>query len=141
MQCVLRGQCSAYSEVSAMRTQRSVQCVLRGSVRAGGEGTQTAQKRVRCRRRHRRWHGRAPLPYAVRVTCVSLGVGVACMVAARADVLQLSTSSVLASVGCAGLAGSSAGFAVAASLVSRVPPATGEGPRSSTCTWVRRTGA
>eukprot|EP00965_Chrysotila_dentata_P083889 2768388-Pleurochrysis_carterae.AAC.2 len=30
-----------------------MQCALRGAVRAGGEGTQTAQRRVRRRLRHR----------------------------------------------------------------------------------------
>eukprot|EP00965_Chrysotila_dentata_P211491 6186492-Pleurochrysis_carterae.AAC.1 len=49
------------------------------------------------------------------------------MAATGAGVLQPSTPGVLASVGCVGLAGSSAGFAVAASIVSRVPPARGGG--------------
>eukprot|EP00965_Chrysotila_dentata_P115986 3833783-Pleurochrysis_carterae.AAC.1 len=49
------------------------------------------------------------------------------MATTGAGVLQLSTPGVLASVGCVGLAGSSEGSAVAASLVSRVPPARGVG--------------
>eukprot|EP00965_Chrysotila_dentata_P118199 3906608-Pleurochrysis_carterae.AAC.3 len=57
-------------------------------------------------------------------------MGVACMAAAEAGVLQLSIPSVLASVGCAGLTMSSAGGAFAASLISRVPPAGGEGDKA-----------
>eukprot|EP00965_Chrysotila_dentata_P171638 5664392-Pleurochrysis_carterae.AAC.1 len=63
---------------------------------------------------HRRW-GRAPWPCAVRVTDVVLGVGVVCMATAEAGVLQLSVPGVLASVGCSGLAMSSARGAYAAS--------------------------
>eukprot|EP00965_Chrysotila_dentata_P077194 2548595-Pleurochrysis_carterae.AAC.1 len=63
------------------------------------------------------------------------------MAAAGAGVLQLSTPGVLASVGCVGVAGPSTNSAVAAPSVSRVPPARGEGPRSSTCAWGSRTGA
>eukprot|EP00965_Chrysotila_dentata_P023697 785260-Pleurochrysis_carterae.AAC.1 len=63
------------------------------------------------------------------------------MAAAGAGVLQPSTLGVMASVGCVGLAGSSAGSAVAASLVSRVPPAKGGGAlRSFACAWGSRTG-
>eukprot|EP00965_Chrysotila_dentata_P037055 1232987-Pleurochrysis_carterae.AAC.1 len=51
------------------------------------------------------------------------------MAATGAGVMQPSTPGVLASVGCVGLAGSSADTAVAASLVSRVPPARGGGRR------------
>eukprot|EP00965_Chrysotila_dentata_P058588 1943812-Pleurochrysis_carterae.AAC.1 len=61
-----------------------MQCALRGAVWTGGEVTQTAQRRMQCRR--------APLPYAVRVTRVVLGVEVACMAAAEAGVLQRLTS-------------------------------------------------
>eukprot|EP00965_Chrysotila_dentata_P024334 806158-Pleurochrysis_carterae.AAC.1 len=49
-------------------------------------------------------------------------MGEACMAAARAGVLQLSISGVLASVGCAGLARLSARGVVAESFVSRSPP-------------------
>eukprot|EP00965_Chrysotila_dentata_P121806 4026295-Pleurochrysis_carterae.AAC.1 len=62
------------------------------------------------------------------------------MAAAGAGVLQLSTPGVFASVGGVGLAGSSTSSAVAAPLVSRVPPASGEGPRSSTGAWDSHTG-
>eukprot|EP00965_Chrysotila_dentata_P123053 4067507-Pleurochrysis_carterae.AAC.1 len=53
------------------------------------------------------------------------------MAAAEAGVLQLSFSGVLASVGCSGLAVSSARGAFAATLGSRVPPAGGKGARLS----------
>eukprot|EP00965_Chrysotila_dentata_P237242 6201778-Pleurochrysis_carterae.AAC.4 len=71
-----------------------------------------------------------------RVLCVThasslASMGVACMAATGAGVLQLSIPGVSASVGFADLVESSAQSAVAALLVSRVPPRGGRdtGPR------------
>eukprot|EP00965_Chrysotila_dentata_P158199 5226438-Pleurochrysis_carterae.AAC.5 len=47
------------------------------------------------RRKHHSWWRRAPLPCALRVTRVVLGMGVACMAVAEAGVLQLSIHAVL----------------------------------------------
>eukprot|EP00965_Chrysotila_dentata_P031355 1045219-Pleurochrysis_carterae.AAC.1 len=66
-------------------------------------------------------------------------MGVACIAAAGAGVLQLSNPGVLASVGCA--AGSIAAVAVSAALVSRVPPLALGGLRSSIWAWGSLTGA
>eukprot|EP00965_Chrysotila_dentata_P180130 5948106-Pleurochrysis_carterae.AAC.1 len=63
------------------------------------------------------------------------------MAAAEAGVLQQSTPGVLASAGRVGVAGLSTRSPAAAPLVLRVPPAKGEGLRSSTCAWGSRTGA
>eukprot|EP00965_Chrysotila_dentata_P157228 5194665-Pleurochrysis_carterae.AAC.1 len=63
------------------------------------------------------------------------------MAAAEAGVLQQSTPGVLASAGCTGVAGLLTRSSAAASSVWRVPPAKGEGLRSSTCAWGSRTGA
>eukprot|EP00965_Chrysotila_dentata_P083633 2759442-Pleurochrysis_carterae.AAC.1 len=49
-------------------------------------------------RRDQRRCGRTPLPYAVHVTRVVLRMGVACIAAAGAGVLQLSNPGVLASI-------------------------------------------
>eukprot|EP00965_Chrysotila_dentata_P241486 6204312-Pleurochrysis_carterae.AAC.2 len=73
------------------------------------------------------------LPCALRAARVVLGMGVACMAAAGAGVLQLSALSVLASEGNAGLAKSAEKSAAAASLVLRsIPEGGGEGMRART---------
>eukprot|EP00965_Chrysotila_dentata_P228425 6196589-Pleurochrysis_carterae.AAC.1 len=51
---------------------------------------------MRCGRMRHWWRVRAPLPCALRVTRAAHGTGVACMAAAWAGVLQLSTSGELA---------------------------------------------
>eukprot|EP00965_Chrysotila_dentata_P154204 5096418-Pleurochrysis_carterae.AAC.1 len=111
-----------------------MQSVLRGAVRAGGEVTQSSARACAVRAQAPEVTRARTVAYAVRVTRVVLNVGAVRIAATWGGVPRSSAPGVLASVGCMGVAGTSADSAVAAPLVSRVPPERVEGAlRSSTC--------